>query len=249
MRLDNSVAFVTGASRGIGASISRMLAGCGAAVGVNYLSNRVAADTVVEEIISAGGRGIAIQGDSRDPDDMGTAIAALENAFGAIDTLVINAAMSFPTKSFLDIDWADFRAKLIGETASAFHVCRAVVPGMIERRRGSIIAVSSTLSRHPAPGYSAHTTAKSGLDGFVKSLALELGPLGIRANVVAPGLTETDATAHIPNEAKAMMAEHIPLHRCGTPDDIAGIVAFLASDLSGYMTGAYLPASGGNIML
>lgn len=249
MRLDNSVAFITGASRGIGASISRMLAGSGAAVGVNYLSNRTAADTVVDDILAAGGRAVAIQGDSRDPDDMNVAIGALEQAFGPIDTLVINAAMSFPTKPLLEIDWTDFRTKLIGEAASAFHVCRAVVPGMIKRRRGSIIAISSTLSRHPALGYSAHTTAKSGLDGFIKSLALELGPHGIRANIVAPGLTETDATAHIPNEIKAVMAEHIPLRRCSTPDDIAKVVTFLASDLSGYVTGAYLPAGGGNIML
>ena len=119
----------------------------------------------------------------------------------------------------------------------------------VERRRGSIVAISSTLSRQPAPGYGAHTTAKSGLDGFVKSLALELAPQGIRVNVVAPGLTETDATAHIPGEVKAMMAEHIPMRRCSVPDDIARVVAFLASDLSGYLTGAYLPASGGHLML
>ncbi len=249
MHLENSVALVTGASRGIGAAVSRTLAGHGAAVGVNYLNSQAAAEAVVADIIGTGGRAIAVQGDSRDPDDMNAAVRAVEDALGSIDTLVINAAMSFPTKPFLEIDWADFRAKLTGEIASAFHVCRAVVPGMVERRRGSIVAISSTLSRQPAPGYGAHTTAKSGLDGFVKSLALELAPQGIRVNVVAPGLTETDATAHIPGEVKAMMAEHIPMRRCSVPDDIARVVAFLASDMSDYLTGAYLPASGGHLML
>ncbi|PIO96444.1 SDR family oxidoreductase [Pleomorphomonas carboxyditropha] len=249
MRLENSVALVTGASRGIGASVGRMLAGYGAAVGVNYFSNRDAAEAVVADIAATGGRAIAVQGDSRDPDAMTAAAREVESALGPIDILVINAAMAFPTRPFLDIGWADFEAKVTGEVASAFHVCKAVAPGMAARRHGSIIAISSTLSRQPAPGYSAHTTAKSGLDGFVKSLALELGPHGVRANIVAPGITDTDATAHIPGDVKAAMAEHIPLRRRGTPDDIARVVAFLASDASGYLTGAYLPANGGNLML
>jgi 3-oxoacyl-[acyl-carrier protein] reductase len=120
---------------------------------------------------------------------------------------------------------------------------------MIQRRRGCIIAVSSGLSRQPGPGFSAHTTAKSGLDGFMKSLALELGPQGIRVNVVAPGLTETDATAFIPAAAKAAAGSHLPLGRIGQPEDVAGIIALVASDEAGYLTGQYLSAGGGGMML
>ena len=116
---------------------------------------------------------------------------------------------------------------------------------MIQRKKGCIIAVSSGLSRHPGEGFCAHSAAKSGLDAFVKSLALELGPHGIRVNVVAPGLTETDATSFLPAAAKAAAAQHLPLRRIGSPEDVAGLVALVASDEAGYLTGAYVSAGGG----
>ena len=116
---------------------------------------------------------------------------------------------------------------------------------MIEHGQGCIVGVSSVISRHPQRGFIAHAAAKSGLDAFMKTLALELAPNCIRVNVVGPGITETDATAFIPAQAKAAMAEHIPLCRCGEPDDIAGVVALLASDEACYVTGSYIFASGG----
>jgi 3-oxoacyl-[acyl-carrier protein] reductase len=249
MLLENRTAFVTGASRGIGAAIARKLASHGATVGVNYLQNREAAEAVVAQIEAGGGRAVAVQGDTRNPEQTDALVREVTSALGPIDTLVVNAAMSFPTVSFMDFAWEDFEAKLVGEISSAFNACRAVVPGMIDQGKGSIIGISSALSRQPSPGYIAHATAKSGLDAFMKSLALELGPNCIRVNVVAPGLTETDATAHIPAEIKAGMAQHIPLCRCGQPDDIAGVVALLASDEACYVTGSYIFASGGMQML
>ena len=249
MLLQGRIALVTGASRGIGAAAARRLATHGAAVAVNFLSNEAAAMEVVEAIVAAGGRAVSIQADVRDPAQAEALVRRAEKLLGPVDTLVLNANMNFPMVPFADMPWEGFQQKLLGEVASAFHPCKAALPGMIQRRRGCIIAVSSGLSRQPGPGFSAHTTAKSGLDGFMKSLALELGPQGIRVNVVAPGLTETDATAFIPAAAKAAAGSHLPLGRIGQPEDVAGIIALVASDDAGYLTGQYLSAGGGGMML
>ena len=249
MLLQGRTILVTGAGRGIGAATARCLAAHGASVAVNFARNEAAAREVVADILAAGGRAVALQADVRDPGQVETLFRRAEAMLGPVDTLVLNANMDFPVVPFTEMPWEGFQQKLLGELASAFHPCRAAVPGMIQRGKGCIVAVSSGLSRQPGEGFSAHTTAKSGLDGFMKSLALELGPHGIRVNVVAPGLTETDATAFIPQGAKAAAAGQLPLRRIGQPGDVAGIIALLAADEAAYLTGAYLPAGGGGLML
>jgi 3-oxoacyl-[acyl-carrier protein] reductase len=249
MLLQGRTILVTGAGRGIGAATALHLAELGAAVAVNYARNAGAANDVVAAIGAAGGKAVAIQADVRDRQQVAALFEAAEAALGPIDTLVLNANMSFPYTSFTEMPWDGFLQKLEGELASAFHPCKAAVPGMIRRRKGCIIAISSGLSRQPGPGFSAHTTAKSGLDGFMKALALELGPHGIRVNVVAPGLTETDATAQFPPAAKTEAGNRLPLRRIGQPGDVAGIIAMVASDEAGYLTGQYLSAGGGGLML
>ena len=164
---------------------------------------------------------------------------------GPVDVLVLNASISFPVVPFLQFPWPEFEAKLTGELKSAFFCCKAFVPGMVERRKGSVIAISSGLSRDPGEGFCAHSTAKSGLDAFAKSLALELGPNGVRVNVVAPGLTLTDATSFLSQKEKDASAQMTPLRRNALPEDVAGAVLFLASDEARFITGAYLPVSGG----
>jgi 3-oxoacyl-[acyl-carrier protein] reductase len=218
-------------------------------VAVNYAQNEAAAQKVVGAILAKGGKAVAIQADVRVKDQVEAMFRQAEARLGPIDTLVLNANMSFPMAPFTEMPWEGFQQKLVGELASAFHACKAAVPGMIQRKRGCIIAVSSGLSRQPGEGFAAHTSAKSGLDGFMKSLALELGPHGIRVNVVAPGLTETDATAFIPEAAKAAAGNHLPLRRIGQPEDVAGLIALVASDEAGYLTGQYLSAGGGGLML
>ncbi len=249
MLLQGRIALVTGASRGIGAATARKLAAHGAAVAVNYCQSGAAANAVVAEIQSGGGRAVAIQADVRDPEQAAALVAKAESLLGPLDLLVLNANMSFPMAPFTEMPWEGFQQKLVGELGSAFHVCKAAVPGMVRRRRGCIIAVTSGLSRQPGDGFSAHTTAKSGLDGFMKALAHELGPQGIRVNLVAPGLTETDATAFIPAPAKAAAGNHLPLRRIAQPDDVAGIIAMVAADEAGDLTGQYLSAGGGGLML
>jgi len=153
--------------------------------------------------------------------------------------------MSFPIQPFVGFPWDGFEQKLLNEMKAAFFCCQAAAKSMARRKHGCIVNISSGLSRVPGPGFIAHTSAKSALDAFSKALALELGPLGIRVNVVAPGLTVTDATAGRPEEMKKAIAERTPLKRLGQPEDIAGAVLLYCMDWAGFVTGTYLPVNGG----
>ena len=247
--MKDRVVLVTGASRGIGAATAKLLAAHGARVAVNYFQSEAAAQSVVNDIRAMDRRAIAVRADVRDAAQVRAMVAEVEREFGPVDTLVVNAAIGFPMRPFVEYEWSDFQAKLVGELGAAFNCCKAVVPGMRARRSGCIVAISSGLSRHPGLGFCAHSTAKSGLDAFVKSLALELGPEGIRVNTVAPGLTETDATAQVPVNHKEAMAGMTPLRRNGVPEDVAGAVLMVASSHAQFLTGVYVPVSGGALML
>lgn len=248
MTLKDRVALVTGSSRGIGAACAELLAGNGAAVGVNYVGNKEAGQRVVDRIESAGGRACLVQADVRDQGQVREMVATVSKTFGPVDILVNNASISFPIKPFMEFSWKEMEEKLTGEIRASFLCCQAVVPGMMERRYGRIINISSGLSIHAGHGFVAHSTAKNGLNAFTRTLALELGPMGITVNTVSPGLIETDATSFLPREAKEGTAADTPLKRIGLPNDVAGAVLLFASDHSGFITGAYVPVDGGFTM-
>jgi 3-oxoacyl-[acyl-carrier protein] reductase len=249
MSLQGKVALVTGSSRGIGAATAKLLARNGAAVAVNYFEHKDAADTVVKEIMDHGGKAIAIQADARDAGQVTAMVDRVTSEFGPIDILVLNAGMKVPFKMFMEMSHEEFEGKVMGELNCCFYPVKAVAPSMIERKRGCIIGISSGLSRYASDKFSAHTTAKSALDGLMKALAYELGPHGIRVNTVAPGLTMTDATSWVPQEHIDAQASRTPLRRVGMPEDVAGMVLALAMDETGFVTGAYIPVSGGNQMI
>ena len=258
--MENRVALVTGSSHGIGAATAKLLASHGAAVGVNYHSSEDAALSVVEEIESKGGKAIAVQGDVHNQESVQSMVDAVTKEFGDIDTLILNASGKFVIAPFVDYEWSDFEEKLLGDITSVFYPCKSVVPSMIKNNKGSIVAVSSGVSRSPRFGFSgdanpvgigftSHATAKSGIDGFVRNLAYELGPHNIRVNVVAPGVTDTDATGFISTEAKDKFAQNIPLKHIGQPEDVAEAILYLAGDTAKYITGSYLAVDGGLLML
>lgn len=249
MLLKDRVALVTGASRGIGAATARLLAAEGAAVGVNYVNNRSAGEAVVDEIKQAGGNAVLVQADVTDPDQVQQMVEKVTAEFGEIDTAVLNAGLNFPVVPFVEYQWEDFERKLVGEVKSAFSCCKALVPSMISKHQGNIVLVSSSLSRHSDNGFIAHCTTKSGLDAFARTLATELGPEGIRVNIIAPGLTNTDATTFVPDTAKQAIAAAAPLRRIAEPDDIAGAILMMVSDHTRLITGSYTPVAGGHLML
>ncbi len=245
MMLTGRVAIVTGASRGIGAATAALLGRHGAAVAVNYFRSDRPAAAVVDGIRKGGGTAAAFKADVRDAAQVEAMARDVTQALGPVDTLVLNASINFPIAPFLEYKWDDFEAKLTGEMKAAFFCCKAFVPAMVKAGKGCIVGISSGLSRHPGHGFCAHSTAKSGLDGFMKSLALELGPRGIRVNVVAPGLTVTDATAFQSRKEKDAVAGMTPMKRIALPDDVAGAVLCVASDEARFVSGAYIPVSGG----
>ena len=233
--LEGKNALVTGGSRGIGAAIARELAAAGATVVVGYRSGKEEAEAVAGE---TGGR--AVQADVANADD---AKGLVEEA-GDLDILVNNAGTTRDgvLARMSDDDW---RAVVETNLSSVFYTCRAVSRGMMKRRAGSIVNLSSIVGIHGNWGQINYAASKAGIIGFTKSLAQELGSRGVRANVIAPGYIKTALTEVIPEEAKQQMLSLTPLGRLGDPEDVAGAVRFLCSDAAAFITGEVLVVGGG----
>jgi 3-oxoacyl-[acyl-carrier protein] reductase len=233
--LEGRTALVTGASRGIGRAIAVELARAGASVVVGYRSGRDEAEELAGEI---GAR--TVQGDVSVPDE---AARVVEEA-GEIAILVNNAGVTRDgvLARMSDDDW---RSVLDTNLSSVFYTCRAVMRGMMKRRAGAIVNVSSIVGVHGNWGQANYAASKAGIIGFTKSLAQELGSRGVRANVVAPGYIKTQLTDVIPEDARTKMLDLTPLGRLGDPEDVAGAVRFLCSDEAAFITGEVLLVSGG----
>jgi len=239
--LHSQVAVVTGASRGIGASIAAALASCGAHVVAGYLENAAAAREVVGAIQDAGGSAEPYGFDVADDEQAKKAFQDIAKRHGRIDILVNNAAISKDALLLRvkgeDVD-SMLKTNLKGSIFCSFHASRT----MLKQKRGRIINVSSIVGIGGNPGQSIYAATKAGLIAFTKSLAKELGSKGILVNAVAPGLVKTDMTRDLDIDS---LVEQIPLRRIGNPEDVAGLVAFLCSDLSAYITGQVFVVDGG----
>ena len=249
LNLNDKVALITGASRGIGAASAKALAHHGATVIINYIKSKDKAEELLDDIKKAGGKGVVFQADVRDQGAVNGMVEFTLKEFGKIDVLVNNANINFPIRPFIELTWEQIEAKILGEMKALYNCSQAVLKDMLNRKSGKLIFVSSSLSRFPGFGFSAHAAAKSAMDSMAKVMAMELGPSGITVNVVGPGLTLTDATAGQPKEVHEQVAAITPLRRLGMPDDIAGVVLFLASSLSDYLNGEYIPVTGGSFMI
>ena len=254
MDFQGKIVIVTGSSRGIGAAIAKAFAGEGASVIVNYVQNADAAADVVATCQEAGGDALAIKADVTSEADIQALVDKTIDEFGRIDVLVNNAFKPYTfdpdaRKMFWDMEWKDFQTQIDGALFSTYTLCQAVLPALKKRTQGSIINMASDLVARPTIPYHDYTTAKAALVGFSRNLAVELGPLGIRVNCVAPGLVyPTDASRRTKEDIKEMLIAQTPLKRVATPEDVTGPVLFLASDWSGFMTGQTLYVDGGLVM-
>jgi 3-oxoacyl-[acyl-carrier protein] reductase len=238
--LHNRVALVTGASGGIGTAIAQALHRAGAAValsGTRETALRQLADRLEE-------RAHVVVADLAGGGDAGAVVKETEAALGPIDVLVNNAGITRDGLALRmkDDDW---QAVLDVNLTAAFRLTRAALRGMMRRRSGRIINISSVSGLLGNPGQANYAASKAGLEGFTRSLALEVASRGITANVVAPGMIETDMTASLDDGAVDALRGRIPMSRLGTPDDVAAAVCFLASDEASYITGQVVSVNGG----
>ena len=241
--LTGRVALVTGGTRGIGLAIARALHTAGAKVAITGRELE-RARTVAAEI---GERAAGFGCDVAAGDQVDAAIAAAEGELGPIDILVNNAGLT-RDNILLRLAEADWDAVLDANLKGAFHTTRGVIRGMMKRRSGRIVNITSIVGLTGNKGQSNYAASKAGLIGFTKSVAKEYASRGILANCIAPGFIETDMTRALPDEARATLLEDIALGRLGRPEDVAGAVLFLASDLAGYITGQVLVVDGGMVI-
>jgi 3-oxoacyl-[acyl-carrier protein] reductase len=241
------VAFVSGGSRGIGAAIATALAEAGAAVVINYRSRVDVADEVSSAIRASGGRALALQADITDGSSVSDAIRRAQDHFSHPVDLLINNAGSLPEpRAFTQTTWENVQALLDVHVRGAFYCSQAVIPGMIQQKSGRIVNIGSVFTRGTPPAnWSSLLMAKSAMQAMTRCLATELGPHGIRVNMVLPGLVETESIAGLPDRLRKVQAMQTPLRRLATPADVAAVVRGLCTSMGDFVTGTEIPVCGG----
>ncbi|HEX9689920.1 MAG TPA: 3-oxoacyl-[acyl-carrier-protein] reductase [Thermoanaerobaculia bacterium] len=245
-RFEGRVALVTGASRGIGEAIARRLASEGAVL-LAASRSAPALERVVAEISSAGGRARVIALDVSDPSSIEAAMKSALEEHGQIDVLVNNAGIA-EDNLILRMSREAWDRVLLTNLTGAFLLIQAVVKGMVRRRYGRIVNVTSVVGLMGNAGQANYAAAKAGLVGLTRSVARELGSRNITCNAVAPGFIATAMTDRMTEQARESLSSQIPVQRLGRPEDVASAVAFLASEEAGYVTGVVLNVSGGLYM-
>ncbi|MGB3391096.1 MAG: 3-oxoacyl-ACP reductase family protein [Pseudaminobacter sp.] len=241
--LQGKSVLITGGSRGIGAVVARRFASLGSRVAIGYRSDKEAAEELLGELSAGGGEAIAVQGDIADPDDIDKIVGSTAGHFGRID-VVVNCAAIGPYRPLGEMDATFVRTMLDTNILSVVMMTQAVLPHM-PSPGGRIVNFASALAYRPIPTSSVYSASKAAVVTLTHAFGKELGPKGITVNAVAPGVIETDMTTRIIAERGEQILAATPLARIGQPDDIAGIVTFLASPEAGWITGRTIVADGG----
>ena len=242
--LIGKVALITGATRGIGRAIALKFASEGADVAFTYRSQAEAAVSLTRELEALGVRAKGYRSDAADFAAAHEIVDDVKSVFGHIDILVNNAGI---TKDglMMRMDEQQWDEVIDTNLKSAYNFIHACTPVMVRQRSGSIINMTSVVGVSGNAGQCNYAASKAGLMGLAKSIAKEMGPRGIRANCIAPGFIDTDMTSALPEDMRKEWEKQIPLRRSGTPEDVAGVALFLASDMSSYVTGQVLNCCGG----
>jgi 3-oxoacyl-[acyl-carrier protein] reductase len=246
--LSNKVAVVTGASGELGRVIARTLAGCGADVAIHYLHGAEKAEAVLKEVQAKGVRAMTVQADITTAKDVQAMKEKIVSTLGNPSIIVDNAVIQYQWTTVLEQAVEDYESQFRSCVLQNVLMAKAFAPAMIERRWGRIIAINTECAMQMVPNQSAYASGKRGMDGVLKVLAREIGQHQITVNQVAPGWMISDKYRGTPEEHQPEYEKNVPLRRRGYDQDIANAVAFLASDLAAFITGAYIPVCGGNVM-
>ena len=244
MKLKDKVALVTGASRGLGKAIALKLAAEGARVTVNYMKNADQAEGVVKEIISRGGNAAAMRADITSLPEVEKMVDSLYEQCGRIDILVNNAGVT-KDELLLSMTPEDWDIVIKTNLGGLFNCTKAVAKYMMVQKSGRIINISSVAGERGGRGQSNYAASKGGINAFTRSVAMELAPKKITVNAVAPGVVETEMSSTVIRRAKDIILDAVALKRLGQPEEIANVVAFLASDDASYITGEVIRVDGG----
>ncbi|AOZ90990.1 SDR family NAD(P)-dependent oxidoreductase [Paenibacillus crassostreae] len=246
--LTGKTALITGATGQLGRVMARTLAECGANIIIHYHGNETKANELKQEIESIGRQSLIVRADVTQFDDIIQMKNLIAEHFDHVDIVVANAVVQYEWKSVLDQSLEDYASQINTCVMQSVYLAKTFVPAMIERKAGRFIGINTECSMQNAPGQSAYVAGKRGMDGVYRVLAKEIGEHQITVNQIAPGWTISENDRNNHTEVSEDYNKTVPLKRRGTDQEIANVVAFVASDLASFITGAYIPVSGGNVM-
>lgn len=246
--LKGQTALITGASGQLGRVMARTLALCGADIVIHYMQNESKAAELQAEIEGIGRRAVTVQADVTKADEVNAMKERALGLTGAVDIIVANAVVQYNWTSVLDQPIEDYISQFESCVIQSVLLAKAFLPDMVKRKKGRVIGINTECSMQNFPSQSAYVSGKRGMDGLYRVLAKEVGEYQVTVNQVAPGWTISDKDRENLTERQESYESNVPMKRRGTDQEIANVVAFLASDLASFITGAFIPVNGGNVM-